>query len=72
MILKILINEFKDKKVLITGATGGIGFNLVKKFTELDASVIATGTNKDKLDKLSNEFKNIKVKQFKLNEHSKN
>ena len=63
--------NLKDKKVLITGATGGIGFNLVKKFTELDASVIATGTNKDKLDKLSNEFKNIKVKQFKLNEHSK-
>ena len=29
--IKNLIDEFKNKKVLITGATGGIGYNLVKK-----------------------------------------
>ncbi len=63
--------NLKDKKVLITGATGGIGFSLVKKFTELGAFILATGTNIEKLNKLKNEFKNIKTKQFKLNEHSK-
>ena len=28
--------SFKNKKILITGATGGIGYSLVKKFNELD------------------------------------
>ena len=30
--IKILSDEFKNKKVLITGATGGMGNSLVKKF----------------------------------------
>ena len=29
------MNSLKDKKVLITGATGGIGGSLVKKFISL-------------------------------------
>ena len=28
--------NFKDKKILITGATGGIGNALVKKFVSLE------------------------------------
>ena len=63
--------NLKIKKILITGATGGIGNSLVKKFNELGSVILATGTNQDKLDKLKSEFKNIKIKQFKLNEHSK-
>ena len=39
----------KDKKILITGATGGIGYSLVKKFNELDANILASGTNELKL-----------------------
>jgi 3-oxoacyl-[acyl-carrier protein] reductase len=60
----------KDKKILITGATGGIGHSLVKKFYELGSVVLATGTNVDKLDKLNQEFKNIKIKSFKLDQHT--
>ena len=63
--------NLKNKKILITGATGGIGFALVKKFYDMGSTVLATGTNQDKLDKLKNEFKNIKIKPFKLDEHSK-
>ena len=63
--------NLKNKKILITGATGGIGYSLVKKFYELDCVILATGTNQDKLDKLKTEFKNINIKQFKLDEHSK-
>ena len=48
--------NLKNKKVLITGATGGIGQNLVEKFVNLGAKVLATGTNEDKL---SNLKKNI-------------
>jgi len=63
--------NLKEKKILITGATGGIGFSMVKKFSELGSVVLATGTNQDKLEKLKNEFKNIHIKQFRLDEHSK-
>ena len=44
--------NFKNKKILITGATGGIGMYLVKKFLSLDGNVIATGTNEKKLENL--------------------
>ena len=50
--MKNIINEFKNKKVVITGATGGIGFNLVKKFTENGSNVLATGTKDEKLSDL--------------------
>ena len=62
--------NLKEKKILITGATGGIGYSLVKKFYELGSVVLATGTNEDKLNQLKNEFKNIKTKPFKLDQHS--
>jgi short-subunit dehydrogenase involved in D-alanine esterification of teichoic acids len=62
--------DLKDKKILITGATGGIGHSLVKKFHQLGSTILATGTNVDKLDKLKDEFKNINTKAFKLDQHS--
>ena len=63
--------NLKNKKILITGATGGIGHSLVKKFYDLGSVVLATGTNESKLDQLLKEFKNIKIKPFKLDQHSK-
>ena len=63
--------NLKNKKVLITGATGGIGNCLVEKFNNLGAIVAATGTNEDKLDNLKKKFSTIKIEKFKLNEHDK-
>ena len=63
--------NFKGKKILITGATGGIGHALVKKFLLLDGTVLATGTNNEKLDALKKEFPNINVLKFDISEHSK-
>tara|TARA_B100000941_G_scaffold187024_1_gene134588 strand:+ start:269 stop:1003 length:735 start_codon:yes stop_codon:yes gene_type:complete len=63
--------NFKDKKILITGATGGIGNSLVKKFLSLEGTVLATGTNSEKLDALKKEFPNISVLKFDISEHSK-
>ena len=62
--------SFKDKKILVTGATGGIGNELVKKFVSLDGIVFATGTNTDKLDLLKKNYPNIKVKKFDIANHS--
>ena len=63
--------NFKNKKVLITGATGGIGNCLVKKFYELGAEVVATGTKEEKLNDIKDKFSNVHVEKFKLDEHSK-
>tara|TARA_Y100000817_G_scaffold139112_1_gene109104 strand:- start:940 stop:1674 length:735 start_codon:yes stop_codon:yes gene_type:complete len=63
--------NFKGKKILITGATGGIGYALVKKFLSLDGTVLATGTNTDKLDSLKKEFPNLNVIKFDISDHSK-
>ena len=63
--------NFKNKKILITGATGGIGNAIVKKFIELEGTVFATGTKNNKLEELKNKYPNIKVKQFDISEHSK-
>ena len=69
--IKNLTDEFKNKKVLITGATGGIGKCLVEKFNNLGSKIIATGTNEEKLNNLKNNFPNVDVEKFRLNEHEK-
>ena len=61
--------NLKDKKVIITGATGGIGNSLVKKFSENGSIILATGTNEEKLKNLKFNFNNIEVERFKLDEH---
>ena len=48
--------NFKNKKILVTGATGGIGKALVKKFVSLEGNVLATGTKTEKLDALKKNF----------------
>ena len=63
--------NLKNKKVLITGATGGIGKCLVQKLNDLGAIVVASGTNEEKLDNLRNKFSNIYIEKFKLDEHDK-
>ena len=58
--------DFKNKKILITGASGGIGKELVKKFTLLGGEVLGTGTKTEKLDLLKREYPRIKVKKFDI------
>ena len=63
--------NLKNKKVLITGATGGIGNALVNKFDSLGAIVFATGTNEEKLKNLKKNYTNIHVEKFRLDDHDK-
>ena len=63
--------EFKNKKILITGATGGIGNELVKKFVSLGGNVLATGTKTERLDEVKKSHSNIKVKKFDIIEHER-
>ncbi len=63
--------NLKDKKILITGATGGIGNSLVQKFTSLGSTVLATGTNDTKLQNLKKNFPEIIIEKFDLSNHDK-
>ena len=63
--------NFKNKNILITGASGGIGNALVKKFVSLGGNVLGSGTKSEKLDKIKKQYPNIKVKKFDISEHSR-
>ena len=63
--------NFKNKNILITGASGGIGNALVKKFVSLGGNVLGSGTKNEKLDKIKKQYPNIKVKKFDISEHSR-
>ena len=62
--------SFDNKKIIITGATGGIGNELVKKFISLKGNVLATGTNDEKLEKLKKEYPDIEILKFDISKHS--
>ena len=61
--------NFENKKVIVTGATGGIGSSVVEKFIEMKANVLATGRNVEKLEELKKKFKNLKILSFDTSEH---
>lgn len=58
--------RFEGKKVLITGATGGIGQAIVSAFLKEGAIVCASGSNQNKLSELSNHNSLIKTIQCDL------
>ena len=49
----------KNKTIVITGATGGIGKELTKYFMKKEYKVIAIGRNKLKLKELKSTYKNL-------------
>ena len=63
--------DLKNKKILITGATGAIGGALVKKFVSLEGNVLATGTKSEKLESLKKEFPSISILKFDISDHSR-
>jgi len=63
--------NLKNKNILITGASGGIGNDLVKKFISLGGNVLGTGTKTEKLDLLKKQNPSIKVKKFDISDHAK-
>ncbi len=64
------MNDLKQKNIIITGASGGIGNSIVKKFYENGANILATGTKKEKLEDLKSKFKNIKTLSFDISQHN--
>jgi len=61
--------SLENKKVIVTGSTGGIGSSIIEKFIEAKAAVLATGRNTSKLEELKNKFKNLKTLNFDTSKH---
>ncbi len=51
------IKTLENKNVLITGASGGLGKSLCKKFENCNANIYAMGRDEGKLNELSSEYK---------------
>ena len=65
------MSDLKNKNIIITGASGGIGNSIVKKLTEAGANILASGTKIKKLEELKNQFEKIKVLKFDISQKNK-
>jgi len=61
--------NLKNKKVIITGGTGGIGNAIIKFFMQNEAKVLATGTNEEKLKFLNEKYSNLLTSKFDISKH---
>jgi len=65
------MNNLKDKKIIVTGASGGIGNSIIKRLNDCGANILATGTKIEKLEKLKSKFKNVKILKFDISQNNK-
>ncbi len=65
------MNGIENKNIIVTGASGGIGNSIVEKLSNSGANILASGTKIDKLEKLKNKFKNVKILKFDISQTEK-
>ena len=65
------MSDLKDKNIIVSGASGGIGNSIVRKLCEKGANILASGTKLEKLEKLKSENKNIRILKFDISEIEK-
>jgi len=65
------MNDLKNKNIIVTGASGGIGNSIVKKLYEVGANVLASGTRIEKLEELKKNYNNIKILKFDIAQSDK-
>tara|TARA_Y100000992_G_scaffold60384_1_gene36931 strand:- start:254 stop:988 length:735 start_codon:yes stop_codon:yes gene_type:complete len=60
------MNDLKDKNIIVTGASGGIGNSIVEHLDICGANILASGTKIEKLEDLRNRFNKIKIAKFDI------
>ena len=63
--------DLKNKNIIITGASGGIGNSIVEKLNESGANILASGTKQEKLEELKSKFDKIKILRFDISQTGK-
>ena len=63
--------DLKNKNIIVTGASGGIGNSIIEKLNSVGANILASGTRIEKLEDLKNKFKNIKILKFDISQSEK-
>jgi len=65
------MKELKNKNIIVTGASGGIGNSIIEKFSLYGANILASGTRAEKLEELKKRFNNIKILKFDISQSEK-
>ena len=63
--------DIRNKNIIVTGASGGIGNSIVEILSKAGANILASGTRLEKLEELKNKFENIKVLKFDISQSEK-
>ena len=62
--------DLSNINVILTGATGVIGGEILDLFNKSKANVIATGTNLKKLETINTKYENVTTKKFDISDHN--
>ena len=65
------MNGLKNKNIIVTGASGGIGNSIIKRLNEEGANILASGTRIEKLEELKKNFEGIKILKFDISQSDK-
>ena len=65
------MNDLKDKNIIVTGASGGIGNSIIEKLNQSGANILASGTRIEKLNELKDKYGNIKILKFDISQSDK-
>ena len=65
------MRDLKNKNIIVTGASGGIGNSIIEKLNEFGANVLASGTKIEKLEELKKRFDKIKILKFDISQSNK-
>ena len=63
--------NLKDKNIIVTGASGGIGSSIIEKLNQSGANILASGTRIEKLEELKAKYSNINILKFDISKSDK-
>ena len=65
------MKDLENKKIIVTGASGGIGNSIIGKLDKLGANILASGTKIHKLEALKSKYSNVKILKFDISQSDK-
>jgi 3-oxoacyl-[acyl-carrier protein] reductase len=65
------MSNLKNKNIIVTGASGGIGNSIIKRLNDEEANIVASGTRIEKLEDLKKKFGKIKILKFDISQSDK-